>query len=91
MNPQATPPALRILSLEDSDIDVEIIVRELKRGGVEFVSRRVQTGSDYLREIAEFQPELILAAHEALVKMKIPEESAQRIDRFRKKWIDRKN
>ena len=25
MNPQATPPALRILSLEDSDIDVEIL------------------------------------------------------------------
>lgn len=53
--------ALRILSLEDSDLDAELIVRELRRGEIEFVSRRVQTGQDFQREIVEFQPELILA------------------------------
>ncbi len=52
---------LRILALEDSDLDAELIMRELKRGGIEFVSRRVQTGDDFEREIAEFQPEMILS------------------------------
>jgi serine phosphatase RsbU (regulator of sigma subunit) len=52
---------LRILALEDSDLDAELITRELKRGGIEFVSRRVQTGTDFEREIAEFQPEMILS------------------------------
>ena len=60
MNTHATS-GLRILALEDSDLDAELITRELKRGGIEFVSRRVQTGDDFEREIAEFQPEMILS------------------------------
>lgn len=56
-----TPSGLRILSLEDSELDAELIERELRSGGVDFVSRRVQTGNDFEREIAEFQPEFILA------------------------------
>jgi serine phosphatase RsbU (regulator of sigma subunit) len=60
MNTHATS-GLRILALEDSELDAELITRELKRGGIEFVSRRVQTGDDFEREIAEFQPEMILS------------------------------
>ena len=52
---------LRILSLEDSDLDAELIVGELRRGGIEFVSRRVQTGGEFEQGIAEFQPDIILA------------------------------
>ena len=52
---------LRVLSLEDSDLDAELILRELKRGGIDFVSRRVQTRGDFERGIAEFLPEIILA------------------------------
>ena len=52
---------LRILSLEDSDLDAELILRELKRSGIGFVSRRVQTGGDFEQGIAEFQPGIILA------------------------------
>ena len=52
---------LRILSLEDSDLDAELIERELRRGNIEFVSRRVQTGHDFEREITDFQPGIILA------------------------------
>ena len=52
---------LHILSLEDSDLDAELIERELRRGGLEFVSHRVQTGQDFEREIKEFQPEIILS------------------------------
>ena len=52
---------LRILLLEDSDLDAELILCELKQGGIESFSTRVQTRHDFERAIAEFQPELILA------------------------------
>lgn len=52
---------IRILLIEDSDIDVELLERELKRGGIEYVSHRVQTGDEFERGIAEFQPEIIFA------------------------------
>jgi len=57
----ATLAGLRILSLEDSDTDEELILRELKRGGIDFAVRRVQTREDFLREIRSFRPDLILA------------------------------
>ncbi len=57
--PQKT--ALRILSLEDSALDAELILGELSAGGVAFVSRRVQTRQDFVRELAGFQPDIVLA------------------------------
>ena len=57
----AETTGLRILSLEDSELDAELILRELKQGGLEFVSTRVQNGDDFARALAEFQPGLILA------------------------------
>ena len=60
MNPPEKT-GLRILSLEDSDIDAELIFHELKLGGIECISRRVQTRGDFEREIAEFHPDLILS------------------------------
>ncbi len=52
---------LHILLLEDSAHDAELIIHELRKVELKFVSRRVQTGSELLRLIAEFKPELILA------------------------------
>lgn len=59
----STPDAneLRVLQLEDSDLDAELTLRELKRGGLEFVSSRAQTGEEFKRAITGFQPGLILA------------------------------
>ena len=57
----AEQSGLRILSLEDSELDAELILRELKQGGLEFVSTRVQNGDDFARALAEFQPDMILA------------------------------
>ena len=54
-------PALRILLLEDSDYDVELILAEITEGEIEYVSQRVQTRDEFGRGIAEFQPGLILA------------------------------
>lgn len=52
---------LRVLSLEDSSIDAELIQHELKRGGVEVLWLRVQTREAFQREMEDFHPELILA------------------------------
>ena len=54
-------PGLRILSLEDSDLDAELIRREVTKGRIECVWHRVQTGADFERALAEFRPGIILA------------------------------
>lgn len=51
---------LRVLVLEDRPIDAELILHELKRSGYNFVSKRVDTQTDYLKEIEEI-PDIILA------------------------------
>lgn len=60
MNPSTTPP-LRILLLEDSDFDTELIIRAIRRGGVDFVYTRVQTQEEFLKGLEEFNPDIILA------------------------------
>jgi len=52
---------LRILLAEDSEADAELIQRELKRGGLAFQSRRVQSEADFRRELDEFQPHLVIS------------------------------
>src|SRR6266508_1720807 len=52
---------LRILLVEDSPNDAELVLRELTRGGLDFQSRRVQTEADFRRELDEFQPHLIIS------------------------------
>jgi CheY-like chemotaxis protein len=53
----------RILILEDSPDDVDLIERELKRGGMDFISRVVKTKSDYEKSLTEFNPDIILSDH----------------------------
>src|SRR6266566_9505052 len=52
---------LRILLADDSESDAELILLELKRGGLDFRSRRVQTEADFRRELDEFQPHLVIS------------------------------
>ena len=52
---------LRILLAEDSEADAALVLRELKRGGVDFQSRRVQTEADFRRELDEFRPGLVIS------------------------------
>jgi serine phosphatase RsbU (regulator of sigma subunit) len=52
---------LRILLLEDSDLDAELIIRELKRREIFFVSQRARTRGDFVKGVEDFQPDLILA------------------------------
>ena len=54
---------LRILILEDVEFDAELIEYELRREGVRFLSKRVETEENYLMELEELKPDLILADH----------------------------
>src|ERR1051326_1176475 len=52
---------LRILLLEDVSDDAELIKREWRTGNIAFSSRRVYTSKDYLRELAEFDPHIVVS------------------------------
>jgi PAS domain S-box-containing protein len=54
---------LRILVLEDVAADVVLITHELRAGGIAFQSKRVDTRDDFLREIEQHPPDLILSDH----------------------------
>ncbi|HEY9486836.1 MAG TPA: PAS domain-containing protein [Chryseosolibacter sp.] len=53
----------KILILEDSTEDVDLIEREIKRGGIDFISRVVKAKSDYEKALPEFNPDIILSDH----------------------------
>jgi len=52
---------LKILILEDVPEDAALIEHELREGGVTFISVRVGTRADFLKELKDFTPDLILA------------------------------
>lgn len=52
---------LKILILEDQNTDAELMERELRKEGISFSSRRVETKEDFLRELKDFAPDLILS------------------------------
>ena len=52
---------LNILILEDSATDAELVVRQLHNDDIEFTSRQVQTKKDFLEQLRDFSPDLVLA------------------------------
>jgi signal transduction histidine kinase/FixJ family two-component response regulator len=52
---------LRFLILEDNATDAELIERELRRAKISFISKRVETAEDFVRELGDFNPDLILS------------------------------
>lgn len=54
---------LKILILEDSTYDVELIQYELKKGGIDFISRAVETKKSFISELNEFKPDVIISDH----------------------------
>jgi two-component system sensor histidine kinase UhpB len=53
--------ALRILIVEDLAVDAELMAYELRQGKLPFSYRRVDNDMDFLREMEEFRPHLILS------------------------------
>src|SRR5688572_7859018 len=56
-----TPACLRVLILEDVATDAELIERELRKAGVSFSSRCVETREAFLLALNEFAPDVILS------------------------------
>src|SRR5260370_35823602 len=55
--------ALRILALEDTATDLLMIDRELRKGGLAFHSKRVETREDFVRELEKNPPDVIVSDH----------------------------
>ncbi len=54
---------IKVLILEDVPLDAELIERELRKEGFDFESHRVEKKDEYLLEVKEWQPNIILADH----------------------------
>jgi signal transduction histidine kinase len=74
---------LRILHLEDSPQDSELVRRELRRTGLSFAFRCVDTRAGFVEQLEKFQPDLIISDYQlpsfdgltalALVRERYPE------------------
>jgi two-component system, cell cycle sensor histidine kinase and response regulator CckA len=56
-----TGEPLRILVVEDVPTDAELALRELKAGGLDFVSERVETREGFLEALERLRPDLVLS------------------------------
>jgi diguanylate cyclase (GGDEF)-like protein/PAS domain S-box-containing protein len=56
--------SLRILILEDNPTDAELIQFELQEAGLIFTSETVISENDFIRELQEFSPDLILSDYD---------------------------
>jgi PAS domain S-box-containing protein len=55
---------VRILLLEDNDADAALTEVALRKAGLDFTARRVETHRDFERTLREFHPDLIVADHQ---------------------------
>lgn len=55
---------IRILILEDTGSDADLMEFELQEAGIPFTSQRAKTESDYVRALREFSPDLILSNYD---------------------------
>jgi len=58
-----TDPLLRILMLEDSALDAELIKHELDRAGIGCVTQRVDTEGAFVHALRSFEPDIVLCDH----------------------------
>jgi DNA-binding NarL/FixJ family response regulator len=58
-----TDQPLRVLMLEDSAADAELITHELDRAGIECVAQRVDTEGAFIHALRSFEPDLVLCDH----------------------------
>src|ERR1022692_3476679 len=52
---------LQILILEDRPTDAELVMRELRKEGIQFEGKRVETETDFLAQLRDNPPDVILA------------------------------
>ncbi len=49
------------MMLEDDEFDAELTEQELRSGGIRCILKRVETGSDFISSLKEFNPDLVLS------------------------------
>ena len=54
---------LKILMLEDSPADAGLIQYELKKGGINFIAKIVETKTDFENALKDFDPDVVLSDH----------------------------
>lgn len=54
---------IKVLCIEDSEMDSELIKIEIKRGGLNFEYSVVDTKAEYVEALDQFQPDIILCDH----------------------------
>ncbi len=54
---------IRILLLEDSNTDAQLVEVELRGAGLDFIVRRAVIRRDFERALREFHPDIIIADH----------------------------
>jgi DNA-binding NarL/FixJ family response regulator len=54
---------LRVLLLEDSETDAELIKHELHRSGIAAVANRVDSEQAFVKAVREFSPQIVLSDH----------------------------
>ncbi|MCZ8215687.1 MAG: hybrid sensor histidine kinase/response regulator [Cyclobacteriaceae bacterium] len=54
---------MKILMLEDVEDDAGLIVRAIKKGGIQFEIKRVDTREEFIDSIRHFHPDVILSDH----------------------------
>ena len=54
---------IKILLVEDVELDAELTEHELINANIDFISKRVEEEQDFRKELQEFKPDLILADH----------------------------
>ena len=61
MDQAVTKNELRVLMLEDTPTDAELIERELRKAGIAFTSKCVETRDAFVRALEEFHPDIVLS------------------------------
>jgi DNA-binding NarL/FixJ family response regulator len=54
---------LRILLLEDSPLDAELIIHEIDRAGIRCATLRVDTEGSFVQALRGFEPDIVLCDH----------------------------
>jgi PAS domain S-box-containing protein len=52
---------IRILFAEDLPTDVEMAKREIRKGGIDFTCRVVDTENEFIKELEEFKPDIVVS------------------------------
>src|SRR3989442_1297039 len=61
--PQESQQILRVLLLEDSAADAELVRQELDRAGLKVITKRVDSQDAFTRALGDFAPDVVLADH----------------------------